>query len=126
MLLGIQFFGSIALLICVGLIYLLYNVLISVNLEYEYALQTVRLTWIKSSLHAAEKSLPTSTPARLKLWRKPQTVHTKTMPKTAILKDICLHISADEDVFFVVYLKESKKYMLLFNPMKEFQTASAA
>lgn len=122
MLLSIQFLGSIALLICVGLIYLLYNVLISVNLEYEYAFTNGALDVDKIIAARRRKKLADLNAREIEIMAKTSNRAYKNYAESRDITKIYACTSpSDDDVFFVVYLKESKKYMLLFNPDERIQ-----
>lgn len=116
-LIGIQYFGSIALLLCVGLIYLLYNVLISVNLEYEYAFTNGALDIDKIIAARRRKRLTDLNAREIEIMAKTSNRAYKSYAENRGIKKIhACTAPTDEDVFFVVYQKNDNKYMLIFNP----------
>lgn len=116
-LIGIQYFGSIALLLCVGLIYLLYNVLISVNLEYEYAFTNGALDIDKIIAARRRKRLTDLNAREIEIMAKTSNRAYKSYAENRGIKKIyACTAPTDEDVFFVVYQKNNNKYMLIFNP----------
>ena len=116
-LIGIQYFGSIALLLCVGLIYLLYNVLISVNLEYEYAFTNGALDIDKIIAARRRKRLTDLNAREIEIMAKTSNRAYKSYAENRGIKMIyACTAPTDEDVFFVVYQKNNNKYMLIFNP----------
>lgn len=116
-LIGIRYFGSIALLLCVGLIYLLYNVLISVNLEYEYAFTNGALDIDKIIAARRRKRLTDLNAREIEIMARTSNHAYKSYAENREIKRIyACTAPTDEDVFFVVYQKNNNKYMLIFNP----------
>ncbi len=117
-----RFLGAFTLLICVGFVYLLYNVMIGTNLEYEYsftngAVDVDKIIAAKrrkhvTSLNAREIEMMGTTKNR---------AFEGYMNNSEIKKVYACSSVKDEGVFFVLYTEGGKRKLLLFNPEERIQ-----
>ena len=118
----IPVFGSIAFLVCAGLIYLIYNVIISINLEYEYCFTNGALDVDKIIAARRRKRLTELNAREIEFMGTTQNhAFRGYMDNREIKKVYACSALGDEGVFFVIYSREGKKYMLLFNPNDEIK-----
>ena len=125
-LIGIQYFGSIALLLCVGLIYLLYNVLISVNLEYEYAFTNGALDIDKIIAARRRKRLTDLNAREIEIMAKTSNRAYKSYAENRGIKKIYACTARRTNMYFLLYIKKTTiNICLSLTPMRESATAFA-
>lgn len=110
-------FASIVLLLLAGIIYLLYNLFLGINVEYEYAFTNGAFD-VDKIIAARRRKRVTSLNARnIEIMAKTSDRSFRNYAQNRDIKKIraCTSEKA-EDLFFVVYLNDGKKTMLLFNP----------
>lgn len=117
LLMQIPYVGSFALLLLAGVIYLIYNVIISVNIEYEYCFTNGALD-IDKIVAARRRKRMTEVNAREIEMMGTTGNHAFRgyMENREIKKVYACSAVDDEGVYFVLYSKGGQKYLLLFNP----------
>ena len=114
---NVPYVGSLIFLAAAGLVYLIYNVGISVNLEYEYCFTNGALD-VDKIIAARRRKRITDVNARdIEIMATTKNrAFSNYMQNSDIKKIYACSSVQDEGVYFVVYTKDSKKMMLLFNP----------
>ena len=113
----VKYVGIILFMVCAGVIYLLYNIIISINLEYEYIFTNGAMD-VDKIIAARRRKRITSLNARsIEIMAS---VHSNEAGAYANDKSIkryyaCTSVD-DSDTYFVIYSENDKKYMLIFNP----------
>ncbi len=109
--------GSLIFLIAAGVIYLIYNIGITVNLEYEYCFTNGALD-VDKIIAARRRKRMTEVNARdIEIMATTKNRAFDNYMRNSEIKKIYACSSVDDEgVYFVVYNKDSKKMMLLFNP----------
>lgn len=113
----VKYVGIILFMVCAGVIYLLYNIIISINLEYEYTFTNGAMD-VDKIIAARRRKRITSLNARsIEIMAS---VHSNEAGAYANDKSIkryyaCTSVD-DSDTYFVIYSENDKKYMLIFNP----------
>ncbi len=113
----VKYVGIILFMVCAGVIYLLYNIIISINLEYEYTFTNGAMD-VDKIIAARRRKRITSLNARsIEIMAS---VHSNEAGAYANDKSIkryyaCTSVD-DPDTYFVIYSENDKKYMLIFNP----------
>ncbi len=113
----VKYVGIILFMVCAGVIYLLYNIIISINLEYEYTFTNGAMD-VDKIIAARRRKRITSLNARsIEIMAS---VHSNEAGAYANDKSIkryyaCTSVD-DSDTYFVIYTENNKKYMLIFNP----------
>lgn len=117
-----RFLGAFTLLICVGLVYLLYNVMIGSNLEYEYSFTNGAMD-VDKIIAAKRRKRVTSLNAREieMMGTTKNRAFEGYMNNSEIKKVYACSSVKDEGVFFVLYTEGGKKKLLLFNPEERIQ-----
>lgn len=118
----VQFVGVVLFLVCAGIIYVLYNVIISIRVEYEYTFTNGALD-IDKILAAKRRKRMTSLNAR-KI-EVMASVHSGELDKYIDDRSIkryyaCSDVDAP-DTYFVIYSNDKNKCMLLFNPNEDIK-----
>ena len=114
--------GIILFFVCAGIIYLLYNIIISIKLEYEYTFTNGALD-VDKIIAAKRRKRITSLNARS--IEVMASVRSSEVDKYANDRSIKRYYACtavdDPDTYFVIYSDDKKKYMLLFNPNNEIK-----
>lgn len=114
------FLGSFALIICAALIYLLYNIILSVNIEYEYAFTNGALDVDKIIAARRRKNLTELNAREIEILAKTTDDSYRSYKSNSAIKRISAHSGIyGDDVYFAVFMQGDKKTMLLFNPNEE-------
>lgn len=114
---AIPFITSFILLAIAAVIYAMYFLISSVNVEYEYILTNVELDVDSIMNQKRRKRLATFSIKQLEAWGKGSDHSFSKYMESKSLKKIYACIDAkDPDVYFVVYNNDDEKAMLLFNP----------
>lgn len=112
-----RFLGGFTLLLCVGLVYLLYNIMIGSNLEYEYSFTNGAMD-VDKIIAAKRRKRVTSLNARdiemMGTTKNP--AFDGYMKNSEIKKVYACSAVQDEGVYFVLYSEGGKRKLLLFNP----------
>ncbi len=120
--LQVKYVSIILFMVCAGIIYLLYNIIISINLEYEYTFTNGAMD-VDKIIAARRRKRMTSLNARsIEIMAS---VHSNEADAYARDKSIkryyaCTSVD-DDDTYFVVYSENDKKHMLIFNPNEEIK-----
>lgn len=109
--------GSLALLACVGLIYLLYLLIVNTNLEYEYCFTNGAMDVDKIANRRSRKRMTELNVRRIDRMAKPNDPEFQRLMQDQGVKKIyaCSHIH-DADTYYVSYENEGKRCLLLFTP----------
>ncbi len=111
------FGGMIVFVAAAALLYLIYNLGLSINVEYEYCLTNGALDIDKIIAARRRKRLTELNARDIEIMATVQNPEFKNYMKNRDIKKINASSSLKDDgVFFVIYSNDSKKYMLLFNP----------
>ena len=118
----IPFVGVILFLACAGIIYLLYNIIISIKLEYEYTFTNGALD-VDKIIAAKRRKRITSLNARsIEIMASIRSSEVDKYANDRSIKRYYACTSVDDpDTYFVIYSDDKKKYMLLFNPNNEIK-----
>lgn len=118
----IPFVGVILFLVCAGIIYLLYNIIISIKLEYEYTFTNGALD-VDKIIAAKRRKRITSLNARsIEIMASVRSSEVDKYANDRSIKRYYACTSIDDpDTYFVIYSDDKKKYMLLFNPNNEIK-----
>lgn len=108
---------SLTLLLGVGLLYVLYNLNISINVEFEYCFTNGSLDVDKIIAARKRKRLTELNAREIEMMGTTKNRAFKGYMQNSDIKKIyaCTSIK-DDDVYFVVYEKGGQKCILLFNP----------
>lgn len=119
---AIPFFGFFVFIICAGLIYLLYIFVTRINLEYEYAFTNGDLDVDKIINVRSRKRLADINAREIEYMAKISDPAFRQYDQNAEIKKIyACEDKRDPDTFFVIYLDDSDKKMLFFNPNEKIQ-----
>lgn len=112
-----RFLGSFTLLLCVGFIYLLYQVMIGSNLEYEYSFTNGALDVDKVIAAKRRKKMTELNARDIEMMGTTKNRAFKGyMEDREIKKVYACSSMKDEGVYFVLYIDNGVKKLLLFNP----------
>lgn len=110
-------FGSIIFLVGAALVYLLYLLATSINLEYEYCFTNGSLDVDKVIAARRRKRLTTLNARNIEMMATTKNrAFSGYMQNREIKKIYACSSLKDDNVFFVIYSDNSGKKMLLFNP----------
>lgn len=114
---ALPYVGTLIFLAAAGVVYLIYNFSMTVNLEYEYCFTNGALD-IDKIIAARRRKRMTEVNARdIEIMASTKNrAFGNYMSNNEIKKVYACSAVGDEGVFFVVYTKNGKKMMLLFNP----------
>lgn len=114
---GVPYIGSIIFLIGAGLVYLIYNISISINLEYEYCFTNGALDVDKIIAARRRKRLTDINARDIEMMGTTKNRAFAGYMRNRDIKKIyaCTSVN-DEGVYFVLSSKNGKKQLLLFNP----------
>lgn len=118
----INYVGIILFMVCAGVIYLLYNIIISINLEYEYTFTNGAMD-VDKIIAARRRKRMTSLNARsIEIMASVDSNEVSAYVNDKSIKRhyACSSID-DPDTYFVVYSENDKKHMLIFNPNEEIK-----
>lgn len=119
---SIPYVGVILFLVCAGLIYLLYNVIVGINLEFEYIFTNGALD-VDKIIAARRRKRVTALNARaIEVMASVDNneINRYINDRSIKRKYACSSVN-DSGVYFVVYSDDKYKYMLLFNPNDEIK-----
>lgn len=118
----IPFVGIILFLACAGVIYFMYNIIISINLEYEYIFTNGELD-VDKIIAARRRRRVTSLNARaIEIMASVNSDKIeKYLKDSSIKRKYACTSPEDKGVYFVIYSDEKNKNMLIFNPNDEIK-----
>lgn len=117
-----QFLGALSLLAVCGIFYLLYQVVIGSNIEYEYGFTNGAMD-VDKIIAAKRRKRMTALNARdIEMMGTKHNAAFGGYMKNGEIKKVyaCTSID-DEDVFFVLYTEGGVKKLLLFNPNEKIR-----
>lgn len=119
---SIQYIGIILFLVCAGIIYVLYNLIVGINLEYEYIFTNGALD-VDKIIAARRRKRITSLNARtIEVMASVDSNElNRYINDRSIKKKYACSSVNDDGVYFVIYSDDKNKYMLLFNPNDEIK-----
>lgn len=114
---NIPYVGSLIFLAAAGVVYLIYNLSLTINLEYEYCFTNGALDVDKIIAARRRKRLTDVNARNIEMMASTKDhAFNGYMNNRDIKKVYACSSVDDEGVYFVLYTKDSKKTMLLFNP----------
>lgn len=114
---AIPYITSFILLAVAGVIYAMYHLITSVNVEYEYALTNNELDVDAIINTRKRKRLTTANLRQVECWgRKSDRSFESNFQNKSIKKIVACEDIKDPDTYFMVYYNDDERNMLLFNP----------
>lgn len=109
--------GSISLFILAGIVYLMYYLVTSINLEYEYILTGTELDVDKIINVRKRKKMTTVNIRGIECFSKLKNAEYNSYKNDSGINKIYACIDKNDlETYFVVFFEKEKKTMLLFNP----------
>lgn len=118
----IPMLGTISFLLCAGVVFLLYLLVVNTNLEYEYCFTNGALDVDKIINRRNRKRMTELNARKIEKMARPTDPEFQRLMQERSVKKIyaCSH-KDDADTYYVVYEDEKGKNLLLFNPNEKIK-----